>query len=389
MKRCVLLLMNIFMLSFCFGCSKNVNSTPENVALEMAKVLSKGNYEKVDELFDTEEVFVDSGAFEEYLNKNNLNIKGNKKIEIKKDESTNNNTLKQIEIKIDNNKILRVNTIKKNDKWYVKLDNYNYDNNLTFVVPKGATIKLNNKKLDFDKYGETKEEQRSATSGQTYKYNVEMDTYVLPYVFSGEYNLTIEGKNIETVNTTITSRRSNYKDAKNEEDIVFIENSTKYILLPKASKNIKDAINKQLTEYYNSLFTSINNDKDYIELNSYFDSSNKDTISKLEKEYNELKSSKIDRVSYREKLYSEFSLDKLEYFNKYGIYYYDDEHIIVILTNTMKYRYIFNYIGSMASMNDSFHEDEYETKTNKTILKLKKQDNKYIIVDGTTFVPSL
>lgn len=55
----------------------------------------------------------------------------------------------------------------------------------------------------------------------------------------------------------------------------------------------------------------------------------------------------------------------------------------------MKYRHVFNYIDFMASMNDSFHEDEYQTETKKIVLNMKKQDNKYLIEDGTVFVPSL
>ena len=43
----------------------------------------------------------------------------------------------------------------------------------------------------------------------------------------------------------------------------------------------------------------------------------------------------------------------------------------------------------MASMNDNFSENEYKTDTEKTVLNIKKQNNKYIIEDGTTFVPSL
>ena len=213
---------------------------------------------------------------------------------------------------------------------------------------------------------------------------MEMDTYTIPKILKGKYNITIEGKNIETVEEEITSSRSS-----NNESTTFIGNGRAYKLSPKASKSIKDAVDKKIREYYNALFNSINSDKDYNELKSYFDSSNEDTIKKLEKEYNKLLSSKSKSNSYSEETNSEFSLDKIAYYNDYGVYYYSDDHIVVLLTCTMKYRHIFNYTSFMASMNDNFSENEYKTDTEKTVLNIKKQNNKYIIEDGTTFVPSL
>ena len=384
MKKCFFAAAGIIMLMLCVGCSSNANSSPDNVALEMANILSKGDYKDVSKLFDSDEVYIESKAFEEYLNDNDLNIKGNKKKELVKEDTSNDATSKTVKIKIDNNKILSIDTKKKNNKWYINLGNYHYDDDLTIIVPKDSTIKLNGNKLSFDKYGETKEEERSASYGSTYKYSMEMDTYTIPKILKGKYNITIEGKNIETVEEEITSSRSS-----NNESSTFIGSGRAYKLSPKASESIKDAVDKKIREYYNALFNSINGDKDYNELKSYFDSSNEDTIKKLEKEYNKLLSSKSKSNSYSEETNSEFSLDKIAYYNDYGVYYYSDDHIVVLLTCTMKYRHIFNYTSFMASMNDNFSEDEYKTDTEKTVLNIKKQNNKYIIEDGTTFVPSL
>lgn len=387
MKKHFFAFIGIIMLMLCFGCSKSINNSPDGVALEMANILSGGNYKNVDKLFDGDEVYIESKAFEEYLNTNDLNIKGNKKIELVKEDTSTDATSKTVKIKIDNNKILSINTIKKDDKWYVDLGSYCYDDDLKIIVPKDSTVKLNGNKLSFDKYGETKEEERSASYGNTYKYNVEMDTYKVPKILKGKYDLTIEGTNIETINEQITSRRSSYIST--DKSTTFIKNNNAYILLPKANKTLKEEANKKIKEYYNALFNNVNNDKDYSELKSYFDSSNTETIKRLETEYNKLISSKSKKKSYSEESNSEFSLDKIAYYDDYGVYYYSNDHIIVLLSCTMKYRHVFNYTDFMASMNDSFHEDEYQTDTEKIVLNIKKQDNKYLIEDGTTFVPSL
>ena len=310
MKKRFFAAAGIIMLMLCVGCSSNANSSPDNVALEMANILSKGDYKDVSKLFDSDEVYIEGKAFEEYLNDNDLNIKGNKKKELVKEDTSNDATSKTVKIKID--------------------------------------------------------------------------TYTIPKILKGKYNITIEGKNIETVEEEITSSRSS-----NNENTTFIGSGRAYKLSPKASESIKDAVDKKIREYYNALFNSINSDKDYNELKSYFDSSNEDTIKKLEKEYNKLLSSKSKSNSYSEETNSEFSLDKIAYYDDYGVYYYSDDHIVVLLTCTMKYRHIFNYTSFMASMNDNFSEDEYKTDTEKTVLNIKKQNNKYIIEDGTTFVPSL
>ena len=82
MKKHFLIFMGIIMLMLCVGCSSNTNNSPDNVALEMANILSKGDYKNASKLFDSDEVYIESKAFEEYLNTNDLNIKGNKKIDI-------------------------------------------------------------------------------------------------------------------------------------------------------------------------------------------------------------------------------------------------------------------------------------------------------------------
>ena len=387
MKKHFFIFMGIIMIMLCVGCSSNANNSPDNVALEMANILSKGDYKNVSKLFDSDEVYIEGKAFEEYLNTNDLNIKGNKKIELVKEDTSNDETSNTLKIKIDNNIIFSIDTIKKDYGCYVDLGDYCYDDDLTIVVPKDSTVKLNGNKLSFDKYGETKEEERSVSYGNTYKYNVEMDTYKVPKILKGKYDLTIEGTNIETINEQITSRRSDYNS--NDKGTIFIKNNNAYILLPKANKTFKEEVDKLIKEYYNAVFNNINNDKDYSELKSYFDSSNEDTIKRLETEYNKLLSSKSKKKSYSEETNSEFSLDKIAYYDDYGVYYYSNDHIIVLLSCTMKYRHVFNYIDFMASMNDSFHEDEYQTETKKIVLNMKKQDNKYLIEDGTAFVPSL
>ena len=386
MRKYFFAFIGIFMLMLSAGCSKNVNKTPEDTALAMAKILSNGNYKNASNLFDSSKVYVDDKSFEDYVNNNNLNIKGNKKIELIDKNDSNNSNTRLVEIKIDNNKILGIRTIKgDNGNWYVDIGNHYFNENFTINVPEGASVKLNGNKLSFDKYGTKTEKNGSSSYGSTYNYTYSINEYVIPKILSGSYEVIVDGENIKTVKEKISTNgtNNNYDD----NNSAFVNKNKTYTLIPVVKDSVKEGVDKYLKEYYKALYDSVNDNKAYDSLNSYFDTSNGDITKKLEKEYNKLISYKSNTNSYSETFYSDFSLDGIEYYKDDGVYYYDDNHIVVMFSCNTKYRYVFNYIGFMAGMNDSSHKDEYKVDNDKVILNLKKQNNKYIISGGTTFVP--
>ena len=93
------------------GCSGNYNSSPDNVAVEMAKRMSNGDYKNIDELIYVDgNAFIDSVSFKNYLSENDLLIEGNKRYEvIENDEDYSDNS--SIKVSIDDNRILQINTI--------------------------------------------------------------------------------------------------------------------------------------------------------------------------------------------------------------------------------------------------------------------------------------
>lgn len=368
MKRKIKVLCLFVFIFLLVGCS-NFNDSPESVSEEMVKRMSSGNYENIEELLDLEEnAFIDEISFENYLNKNGINIKGNKNYEITKTQENGNYTF--VYVKLDNNKGLQIRTVNKDDKWYIDLGN-EYDEDLVIKVPVGSTVKLNNTKLDSKKY--VKVEQDSLRHNYEYSPIFEVDVYTIPYLLSGEYMLTVENENIETISVEIESDMYNSYD---EEDY-FADRNNEYLLKIKPNDELQNKVNTYINSFYTDMLTSINNNSDFNVI---------DVLENEKKDYNKILENKEDIGSYSDKIHSDFRLNGIEVTESY---YYGDNSIIVKYNLEYTYHYKFTYTNFMASMGDTFNEDKDVTKTISGVLQLQKTDNSFFIKTGYNLIPNI
>lgn len=388
MKKFLKLCIMIFAFLLITGCGNNYNSSPESVAEEMVKRLIKKDYDDMEELLKLEQgSFIDEKSFENYLNENNINIPTNEDYEIVKDNEVNGNS-KTVIVKFKNS-TLKINTVKENDKWYIELGEYNYDEDLIIKVPKGSIVKINDVKLDFEKYGKSEEENRHTRHGKDYYYDVVFDVYTISQLFEGEYILNVEHENIKNINHKIHSDKSEYDWSLKEEDDIFSDKSDCYVLIPPVSDDIYDGVKNYISTYFNDLFASANEEKTFETLNAYFNNIKDSDKNAFETEYNNLVKDRKQGNSYSEKFYTDFSLNNISFYEDEGIYYQDENTIIAMVSYTMKYRYVFNYIGFMSSMNDTFHEDKYETKTYKGVIHLSKDKDTFKLLGGVNIIPNI
>ena len=161
MKKAVMSVALLFIMLFVVsGCGIGYNSSPESVATEMVKRLSKDNYGNMKELFfHDKDTYFDEKVFQKLVEEKKLNIKGNKKIEVKEVGSEitgeDGNIHVKVKIDIDDNDIFNIETVNVNNKWYV-YDKGFYAGAMTFIVPEGSKVYLNGNKLDSSYSGKQK-----------------------------------------------------------------------------------------------------------------------------------------------------------------------------------------------------------------------------------------
>lgn len=350
------------------GCS-NFNDSPESISEEMVKRMSSGDYEKIEELLYLEEgTFIDKISFENYLNENYINIKGNKNYEVTKVEELGNYTW--VYVRLDNNNGLKIRTVNKDGKWYIDLGE-EYDEDLIIKVPVGSTVKLNNTKLDPNKY--VKVEQDSLRHNYEYSPTFDVDVYTIPYILSGNYTLTVENKNAKTVTAEIESDM--YYSYDNED--YFADRSGEYLLKMEPTDELKTSIQSYVNNFYTEMFNSVNSNNNYTIL---------DSLEEEKDDYAELLEEKEEIGSYSDTIYSDFRVNSVELTD---VYYYGDNSIIVKYDFEYTYHYKFTYTNFMASMGDTFNEDKDETKTLSGVLQLEKNNDNYTIKTGYNLVPNI
>lgn len=174
------------------GCGSN-NDNPKNLAEEMVKKLSKGDYKNIEKLIYSGEkpIFFTEDIFEKYLKDNDLLIKGNKKVKvIKYEEPDKEDSFCEVVVRIDNNMVIEINAIKKDDKWYVDLSD-EFKNEYSFLVPKDSEVYIENIKLNKEKYSQLKEFHYDVS----YMHNgtkVYMDKYAFTTFYVDELNLKVQ-----------------------------------------------------------------------------------------------------------------------------------------------------------------------------------------------------
>ena len=377
----------LILLMLLTGCGGNYNSSPDNVAEEMAKRMSNGDYKNIGELiYADDNVFVDEISFKNYLSENDLLIEGNKKYEVIDDEVSDNNSVK---ISIDDNRILQVNTIEKDNKWYVNLGEYEFDRNLVIKVPAGSKVYLNDTKLDYKKYAKT--EQRDSywqIGSQKYDYVYAVDTYIVPSLLSGVYNLKVENKNILTVDEKIYSKKSDYNYYVEDNKGIFNSGSEEYIVNASVSNSVADDINKFMDNYYSTLITGIEGKKDFSSMSKFFDATELTSLGKYEVAYKKLLEDSVYDFYSTFTVYNSNLKVRLDYEDSTsGIYYVSDGKYFVVAKMILEYDSIKKYDkGWFEGKEDQVSE---KTKNTYVVFDIEKQKSGYVINGGINLMPSL
>lgn len=346
------------------GCSSN--GSAEDVAVAMVKRLSNDNYKNIESIFYTEKgSYFDENVFQEVIKEKNLNISGNKKIEIKEvgGEITNSegNTTVEVKIGIDNNKVFTINTIEVDDKWYVYDPDF-FVGDIKIVVPVGSQVSVSGKKL-------TKDYLKSENIDVDISYyvkleDIKMDVYTLKNVMNGKYNVTIKSKEFNDIKDIVYSN-SSHDDSDNyiyDYDYEYDDNYNSksiytYIFSPTPTgEDVKDFVK----DYLNSIYSNAVSTHSYDGVAKYFN------VDEAQEDYQDL----IDSVGDSSKSYylTDFSIKDLKYSR---IKYYNDDNIVA------DFSYELNYVSNYSTSKYN------KTKSMNTILVLSKNDkDQYVITNG-------
>ena len=368
-------------LIFFTGCSGNFNSGPDKLAGEMVKRLSKGNYKDIEELILTEEnTFITVNSFIKYLKANNVFIEGNKMVEVVNYKApTKDEKYAEVTVRIDNNKTIEIDAVKKEDKWFVDLGEDEYSE-LEFLSPVDTTIKLDGEELDSKQY--SKKEKVDVTLSYSWeKATPTMNKFNVLILGNDECEITAEKKGFEKFSEKISSSTTGTENS----GVRAVDNTVMVILKPSSSE--KEKIQKVVEDYYKTLFSSINNNGKIDDLKQYIEETKFSEFKKdYEKDYNYKIGKLNEERSYSRKRYDEYTFKNIEYLRN-GVYYMDDNNIFVVGTLNYSYRYRFEYFGMMSSFADSSNKDEIKSdKVNLGVILKKEKDN-YKISFGENLVP--
>lgn len=352
------------------GCGKN--SSAKDVAVEMVTRLSEDDYKDIGDIFyQDKDSYFDEDAFKAAVQDKKLNISGNKTIKVKEvgSEITDQETgyvKVAVQIAIDDNKIFNVDTIKVGDKWYVYEPDF-YDGNIEIIVPKGATVKFNGKKLG-KSYLKTKEEDFTVKYPSSYKSvkleDVKVDVYKVNNVIEGKYNVSVKANSSsKEIKDVVYTYGETVKTSDNYEYDTDYSNKTKSYTfkLSVTDKTVDSFVNN----YVNTIYSKAANGS-FDNVKSFFDEECED-YSNIKTYYEKL----IDKATKSDSDYSYASDFKIEDFEQKATYYYNDDNIVVMFEYELQYK--MNYTSSS-------YDRTYDVKT---ILVLKKDSNgNYVITNG-------
>jgi len=387
-----LIVVILFVLVMLTGCGKeDINSSPSAVAKEMAKRLSEGNYENITELLSVDKsTFIDAQSFKQYLNENNLLIEGNEKYEVIDDGTkvSDKDTTSIVKVRLDENNVLKINTVKKDNKWYVDLGSEEFDKDLIIQVPTGATVKLNGVKLDYKKYAITDEYDRSwVIGGKTYEYVQSMDIYTISSLLKGKYDLQVEHDSIVPFNEQIYSNKPYYNNYMASDDkVVFNSGSDLYAMFARVDSSTESNIKSFVNNYYNDIMKQAEAKMDFSTVTKYFSDTSK--VDEYKKAYEEFAEDMVDTyystwTTYHSNLKATFSYQDAAH----GVYYIGEGKYLVLAKYTMSYTDTKKYKSAYYKNK----EDEVNSKemTKTVIVSISKNSNgSYVIDDGMKVVPS-
>lgn len=381
-KKYFIFIFLILVITMISGCGINNNSS-KAVANSMIERLIKNDYEDIDKLLLTDSgTYIDEISFKKYLVNKEINLSGVKDYEIVEIIPGVEEKNEQVVVKIDDSKYFKIDTQKEASNWFVKLSESDYDSNLKIEIPKGASVKLNNNKLDFKKYGKTAQSTVYPGYYGSIELEISTDVYNISRLLKNDYKLTVEFKDGKTLNTTINSDK-NYFDynSENYEPEKFSENDDTYSI---SSLSVDDKLEKKidnfLNSFYEDLFKSINSNSDFSTLKKYFDS---DYIKEATKKYGESISDKIPYNNvYYKSIYSDFKFKDIEPLKDYGYVILSGNNILAYID----YSYSAYYEKYVYSSEPTL--EDYKDYQEGTLIQLKKKDNNFVIVSETNMFPA-
>lgn len=366
----VFLLLAILVLPFMVtGCGKN--SSAKDVAVQMVTKLSKDDYKNIGKIFyQAKDSYFDEAAFKKLIQDKELNISGNKTIKVREvgEEITDSETgYSKVEVKIaiDDKKIFNIDTIKVGNKWYVYEPDF-YDGNIEVAVPSGTTVKFNGKTLN-KSYMKTKEIDTKVYYPDSYRNveleDVKMDIYKVKNVIAGKYSVSVKGKDTKEIKDVVyTYSKSGSTSDNYDKDTNYSDRTKTYTFkLTSSNKDVENYVKNYLDNVYSNASTG-----SFDGVAKYFDSES-DMYNEIKKNYESL----TKKAKKEENSYSYTSDFKVEDLKNKGIYYYDDNNIVVMVEYNLTYKV--NYSSSS-------YDRKYDTKS---ILVLKKDSKeKYVITNG-------
>lgn len=241
--------------------------TPEKIVENFAKAIFNGENQKaLDMIYMPEGAIKDLKAFEKYLVKLDLEPVEMKKVTAKAVDDSNDD-LRGIKVTATtkDGKTVEVSfhaMINEDNEWNVSPRGM-VTENWEINVPKGAKVTLNGKELSITP--EKKEEKSDEKNNPIY------DSYKIPMIFEGSYDLTVEHPLAKT----------------SKEEKVFTGNAktVKLVLNDEALEKAEEGLNKLL----NTISEKASSNVDFGELTGVVVSEKSKSLTSMQEAYNELK----------------------------------------------------------------------------------------------------
>lgn len=338
------------------GCGSK-NNSPQEVAVEMMKILSTGDYEKTAELVSSEYASIGPKQYEQRLKYNYSELVGNKTIEVVEVEDDN-----TVRIQTDE-KIVPIKTKEVDGKWYIDFDQY-LMKDLKIIVPTKSTVKILGQDMSPYKT-ETAvdiEDTVLQRGGPSLTFSYPRDIYIIPAIFSahpGYHEIEVTNKNTNTYNANI------------------VDYDEKIVNLTVKSSD-RDKVLAFYEEYFQKMLDAIEAQADFSVLSDYLDTSNTEFKTAFENSKKYI----VDNPLYGTNTLYTFSNMKFNSskVTRYSgeILYLDKDRFALFVETT--YNYTLTSRNANGKNNDVTTKDSSKKYTQ--YLEIEYKDGKYKIING-------
>lgn len=374
-KLFLLITLCLFMLT---GCKKE--DTPETLANNVVDLLSNGSVEDISSYFYVENGdFFDEKTFEELLVEKGLNIDNNKTNEVievgAQLTDDNGNPTVKVKVIIDNNKVVNLNTVKVDEKWYV-YDNTFHDKDIRIIAPKGTQVFMNDKELSSDYLQKVslnvKASHPNVSSNKSIVLNdVEVDAYVLKNPIIGTYKIKLVGDKVIEDEIYSYSKYGSKISSNYTSVASYTEGTTYFFNLTNDSNKVEEFVNDYLDNIYSNMVSTHSFD----EVDKFFDKESdiyETVVNGYKNAVNNIGDSKKETLPNQ--YYDTFEVKNAKI---HRINYYNNDNIIVSLSYKLSYKYHQVY------SNEEYNNEKEQVKDVDTIIIIRKNDEgNYVIRNG-------